>query len=161
MKKKCHFGAFHIFAYFSSKWAKIYISSVLWSTGGDFHHFKRLSKKLKKKWSFIWPFQKVENNEVFHDRRPAKNCHFWEFHIFAIFYPNEQILIFQVSCGKVVVVSILLKALKKVEKVEVFHDRWPAKKCHFWAFHIFAYFTPKWANIYIWSALWWWRFSSS
>ena len=49
--------------------------------------------------------------------------------------------------------SSFLKAFQKVEKIEDFHDRGPAKNCHFWAFHIFAYFSSKWANIYISSVL--------
>ena len=49
--------------------------------------------------------------------------------------------------------SSFLRAFQKVEKMEDFHDRGPAKNCHFWAFHIFAFFSSKWAIIYISSVL--------
>ena len=84
--KKCQFLAFHSFAYFSSKWANIHISSVLWSSGGDFHHFKRLSRKSKK-------------------------------------------------------LKIFMTA--DLRKIVIFGH-----------FTFFAYFSPKWANIYISSVLW-------
>ena len=50
--------------------------------------------------------------------------------------------------------SSFLKAFQKVEKFEDFHDRGPATNCHFWAFHIFAYFSPKSANMHISRVLW-------
>ena len=72
----CHFWAFHIFAYFSPKSANMHISRVLWSTGGDFHHFKRLSRKSK-------------NLKIFMTADLREKCHFWAFHIFAYFSPKS------------------------------------------------------------------------
>ena len=135
--EKCHFWAFHIFAYFSPKSANMHISRVLWSTGGDFHHFKRLSRKSKK-------------FEDFHDRRPARKMSFFGISHFCIFL--TQISKYAHFKGPVVNwwwFSSFLKAFQKVEKFEHFHDRGPAKNCHFWAFHIFAYFPPKSANMHI------------
>ena len=49
------FCIWHFLAYFSSKWARVYISNVFWSTGGYFHHFKRLCRKSKKLKYFMSP----------------------------------------------------------------------------------------------------------
>ena len=72
----CHFWAFHIIAYFSPKSANMHISRVLWSTGGDFHHFKRLSRKSK-------------NLNIFMTADLREKCHFWAFNIFAFFSPKS------------------------------------------------------------------------
>ena len=126
--KKCHIWVFHIFYNFSSKWGNIYISNVLWSTGSDLHHFKKVFRKPKTfKFFMTAALQK-----------------FGHFSISHIPHPNEQRFPFQVSCGQLVVVFIILKGFPDSQKDEDFHDRGPAKNCHFWAFHMFAYFSPKW-----------------
>ena len=79
---------------------------------------------------------------------------FGHFTVLHISHPNELIFTFQVSCGQLVVIFIILKAFSESRKIEVFHDRGPAKKCQFWAFHSFAYFSTKWANIHISSVQW-------
>ena len=253
LRENCHFGAFHIFTYFSPKWANIYFSSVLWSTGGCFHHFKRLFGELKKLKIFPTPalrekchFGHFTNLHISHPNgqififqvscdqvvvifisfkdfpESKKNCSFsltrtceivvilGHFTFSLISHPNEQIFTFQVSCGQLVVVFIILrgilecwknwsfpppqpclenvilgisqicmfliqmgkylhfkcpvvnwwwissvlKTFQKVKKTEVFHDRDLRENCHFGAFHIFTYFSPKWANIYFTSVLW-------
>ena len=121
-----HFGRF------LTKWANIYISSVLWLTGGGFYHFKSLCRK-SKKWRFSWP----------------QTCEKLSFLCISHFF----ILTFQVSCGQPVVVLIILKGFAESKKKMFFHDRGLTKKCHFWAFHIFEYLSPKWANVYTLSVL--------
>ena len=141
LREKCHFGAFHIFAYFSPKSANMHISRVLRSTGGDFHHFKRLSRKSK-------------NLKIFMTADLREKCHFWAFHIFAYFSPKSANMHISRSCGQLVAFSSFLKAFQKVKKFKDFHDSGPATNCHFAAFHILAYFSPKSANIHISRVLW-------
>ena len=83
-----------------------------------------------------------------------RNVNFGHFTVLHISHPNEQIFTFQVSCGHLVVIFIILKDFQESRKNWRFS--WPrtCEKSHFWAFHIFAYFSPKWANIYISSVLW-------
>ena len=101
LRENCHFGAFHIFSYFSPKWANIYFSSVLWSTGGCFHHFKRLSGELKKLKIFPTPVKDVILGI-------SQTC------IFLI--SNGQIFTFQVSWGQLVVVFISFKDFPESRK---------------------------------------------
>ena len=101
--KKCHFWAFHSSAYFSFKWSNINISSVLRSTGGDFHHFKRLSRK----WKILKIFMTADLRKI------VVFGHFTSSHIF---HPNEQIFTFQVSCGQLMIVFIILKAFSESRK---------------------------------------------
>ena len=54
-------------------------------------------------------FQKVEKKWKLSDRGPAEKWHFWQFTFLHISHPNDQIFIFQVSCGQLVVVFIILK----------------------------------------------------
>ena len=113
LREKCHFWAFHKLAYFSPKWAYIYISSVLWSTDGGFHHFKRLfeeSKKLK-----IFMTADLRQIVIF--------GHFTNLHIF---HPNEQIFTFQVSCSQLVVI---LKDF--LESPKNWNFSWIARKMSF------------------------------
>ena len=138
LRENCHFGAFHIFTYFSPKWANIYYSSVLWSTGGCFHHFKRLFGELKKLKIFPTPALR-------------EKCHFGHFTNLHISHPNGQIFTFQVSWGQLVVVFISfkgksLKLSRKSKKLKFFMTTDLRENCHFGAFHIFTYFSPKWAN---------------
>ena len=101
--KKCQFWAFYSFAYFSSKWANIHISSVQWSSGGDFHHFKSLFRKSKKLKFFMTA-----------DLR--KNVNLGHFTVLHISQPNEQIFTFQVFSGHLVVIFIILKAFSESRK---------------------------------------------
>ena len=98
--KKCQFRAFHIFSYTSSKWANIHISSVLWSTSGSFHHLKRLFRK-----------SKILKVYMIADLR--KNVTFGHFTFLHISHPNGQIFTFQVSCGKLVVLFMILKGFSE------------------------------------------------
>ena len=141
LRENCRFGAFQIFTYFSPKWAKIYFSCVLWLTGGCFHHFKRLFGKLKKLKIFLTPSLR-------------EKCHFGHFTNLHISHPNGQIFTFQVSCGQLVVVFIILKGFLESWKNWRFSWPWPCEKNVIWAFYKFAYFSSKWANIYISSVLW-------
>ena len=108
--KKCRFWAFHIFAYFSPKWTNIHISSVLWSIGDSFHHFKSFFRKSKKLKFFmtadLW-----------------KNVIFGHFTVLHISHSNGQILTFQVSWGQLVVIFIILKGFPENEKFWRFS--WP------------------------------------
>ena len=103
-----HFWAFHIFGYFSPKWANIYISSVLWSTGGDLHHFKGLSRKWKEL-------------KFFMNENLRKNVNSGHFTVLHISHPNEQIFTFQVSSAHLVAIFIILKAFfRKSKKLKFF-----------------------------------------
>ena len=77
----------------------INISSVLWSTGGGFHHYKRLSRKSKKNIFMTADFRKI--------------VIFGHFTFLHISHPNEQIFTFEVSCGQLVVVFIIFKGFAK------------------------------------------------
>ena len=147
--EKSHFWAFHIFAYFSPKWANIYISSVLWSTGGDFHHFKSLSRKSKKLKFFmtadLW-----------------RNVNFGHFTVLHISHPNEQTFTFQVSCGHLVVIFIILKDFPESRKNWRFS--WPrtCEKLSFLGishFRIFLTQMSKYLHFKCPVVNWWW-FSS-
>ena len=139
LREKCHFGAFHIFLSQISKYAFFKGPVVNW-------------------WwfsSFLKAFQKVEKFEEFHDCGPARKILFLGISHFCIFL--TQISKYAHFKGPVVNwwwFSSFLKAFQKVEKFEDFHDRGPATNCRFWAFHIFAYFSPKSANIHISRVLW-------
>ena len=85
LRENCHFWAFHIFTYFSPKWANIYFSSVLWSTGGCFHHFKKLFGELKK--LKIFPILALR-----------EKCHFGHFTNLHISHQNGQIFTFWEIC---------------------------------------------------------------
>ena len=110
LREKCHFWAFHKLAYFSPKWAYIYISSVLWSTDGGFHHFKRLFEESKKMKIFMTA--DLRQIVIF--------GHFTNLHIF---HPNEQIFTFQVSCSQLVVIFINLKDF--LESPKNWNFSWP------------------------------------
>ena len=45
--------------------------------------------------------------------------------------------------------SSIEKAFGEIQKIEIFHDCGPVKKCHFLHINIFADFAAKWVNIYI------------
>ena len=144
------FWAFHKFAYFSSKWANIYISSVLWSTGCCFHHFKRLFGKLKKLKIFLTPSLR-------------EKCHFGHFTNLHISHPNGQIFTFQVSCGQLVVVFINFKDFPESQKkIELFHDRGPARKLSFWGISHFHLFLTQMSKYLLFKCpvVNWWLFSS-
>ena len=261
LRENCHFGAFHIFTYFSPKWANIYFSSVLWSTGGCFHHFKRLFGELKKLKIFPTPalrekchFGHFTNLHISHPNgqiftfqvswgqlvvvfisfkdfpESRKNWSFsWprtcerivilgHFTFSLISHPNEQIFTFQVSCGQLVVVFIILKGFleswknwrfsppqpcvknvilgisqtcifliqmgkylpfkcpgvnwwwfssvlktfQKVEKIEVFHDRGPARELSFWGISHFHLFLTQMSKYLLFKCpvVNWWLFSS-
>ena len=82
LQKKCQFWAFHSFAYFSPKWANIHISSVQWSSGGDFHHFKRLSRKSKNLKIFMTSDLEMPKIDIFLQVRGHENLQifstFWK-----------------------------------------------------------------------------------
>ena len=147
LRENCHFGAFHIFTYFSPKWTNIYFSSVLWSTGGCFHHFKRLFGELKKLKIFPIPCLR-------------EKCHFGHFTNLHISHPNGQIFIFQVSCGQLVVIFISFEDLPENQKNWSF--LWPARKMSFWGishFHLFHTQMSKYLLFKCPVDNWWW-FSS-
>ena len=108
LRKIVIFWAFHIFAYFWSKWANIYISRVLWSTGINIHHLKGFPESRKKMNIFMTADLRII---VFLG-------HFTCLHIS---HPNEKILTFQVSCGQLVVAFIILEGFLESKKIEVFH----------------------------------------
>ena len=135
------FWAFHKLAYFSSKWANIYLSSVLGSTGGGFHQFQRLSRKSKK----LKFFMTADLQE---------NCHFGAFHIFTYFSPKWANIYFSsVLWSTGGCFHHFKRVFWRVEKIEDFPHPGPTWKMSFWAFHKFAYFSSKWANIYLSSVL--------
>ena len=101
--KNCHFKAFQIFAYFWTKWANILISSILWSTRGDFHHFKSL-------------FRKSKQLKIFMTVDLRRNVNFGHFTFLHISHPDEQIFTFQISCGHVVVIFIILNDFPESRK---------------------------------------------
>ena len=101
--EKMSFLAFHKLAYFSPKWTNIYILSVLWSTGGSFHHFERLSGKSKKLKFFMTA-----------DLR--EKCHFWAFHKLAYFSPKWTNIYISSVLGSTMVVFINLKGFLKSRK---------------------------------------------
>ena len=136
----CHFWVFHIFAYFSPKSANMHISRVLWSSGGDFHHFKRLSRKSKK-------------FDDFHDRGPARKMSFLGISHFCIFL--IQISKYAHFKGPVVNwwwLSSFLKAFQKVEKIWRFS--WPRTYEKNVIFGHFTFFSSKSANMHISRVLW-------
>ena len=215
LRENCHFGAFHIFTYFSPKWANIYFSSVLWSTGGCFHHFKRLFGELKKlkifptfhkfayfssKWANIYissVLWSTGGDLLKFFMTCEKNVILGHFTFSLISHPNEQIFTFQVSCGqfsptpalcekchfgihkfayfssksylyfKCPVVnwwwfSSVLKTFQKVEKIEVFHDRGPARELSFWGISHFHLFLTQMSKYLLFKCpvVNWWLFSS-
>ena len=81
----------------------MYISNVLWSTDGGFHHFKRLSRKSKKMKTFMTA--DLRNMIIF--------GHFTCLHIS---HPHKLIFTFQVSCGQLVVLFIILKGFPESRK---------------------------------------------
>ena len=110
------FWAFHSFAYFSSKWAKIYISSVLWSSGGDFYHFKWLFRKSKNlKFVMSADLQKMSFLGISH-----------------ISHPNEQMFTFQVSCGQLGMVFVILKGFSDSQRNLSFSWHQPCETMSFW-----------------------------
>ena len=149
LRKKCQFWAFYSFAYFSNKWANIHISSVQWSSGGDFHHFKRLSRKSK-------------NLKIFMTADLRKIVIFGHFTVLHISHPNEQIFTFQVSCGQLVVIFIILKAFSESRKNWRFS--WP-RTCEKMSilgisqFCIFLKQMSKYSHFKC-PVVIWWRFSS-
>ena len=147
--KKCQFWAFHSFAYFSPKWANIHISSVQWSSGGDFHQFKRLSRKSK-------------NLKIFMTADLQKNVNFGHFTVLHISHPNEQIFTFQVSSGHLVVIFISLKDFPESRKIWRFS--WPrtCKKMSILGISQFCIFLTqmsKYSHFKCPVVIWWW-FSS-
>ena len=147
--KKCQFWAFHSFAYSSTKWANIHISSVQWSSGGEFHHFKRLSRKSK-------------NLKIFQTADLRKIVIYGHFTVLHISHPNEQIFTFQVSCGQLVVIFIILKAFSESRKNWRFS--WP-RTCEKMSilgisqFCIFLKQMSKYSHFKC-PVVIWWRFSS-
>ena len=147
-KKKTILGI-HSFAYFSPKWANIHISSVQWSSGGDFHHFKRLSRKSK-------------NLKIFMTADLQKNVNFGHFTVLHISHPNEQIFTFQVSSGHLVVIFIILKDFPESRKIWRFS--WPrtCKKMSILGISQFCIFLTqmsKYSHFKCPVVIWWW-FSS-
>ena len=80
---------------------------------------------------------------------------FRHFTFLHISHPNQQICTFQGSCGQLVVIFIILKGFQESrKKLKIFMTANLREKCHFWAFHIFSYFSPKSANMHISRVLW-------
>ena len=140
---------FDSFAYFSPKWANIHIWSVQWSSGGDFHHFKRLSRKSK-------------NLKLFMTADLQKNVNFGHFTVLHISQPNEQIFTFQVSSGHVVAIFIILEDFPESRKIWRFS--WPrtCKKMSILGISQFCIFLTqmsKYSHFKCPVVIWWW-FSS-
>ena len=276
LRENCHFGAFHIFTYFSPKWA-----NILWNAQNTFQVscgqlvvvFIILKGFLEswKNWRFSPPRPCVKNvileisenvkcpsisqtcifliqmGQIFTFQvswgqlvvvfisfkdfpESRKNWSFsWprtcerivilgHFTFSLISHPNEQIFTFQVSCGQLVVVFIILKGFleswknwrfspprpcvknvilgisqtcifliqmgkylpfkcpgvnwwwfssvlktfQKVEKIEVFHDRGPARKLSFWGISHFHLFLTQMSKYLLFKCpvVNWWLFSS-
>ena len=161
LKEKYRFWTFHSFADFTAKWENYYISGVLRSYYDDFLPIKGVLKKIKKNWSFRWPWT------------CKKNVVFGLFTLLLILQPNEWIITFEVSWGHIMMISCHLEGFWKNEKKnevsenyyisgvlrsyyddflpikgvfekkkknEVFDHRGPAEKCRFWTFHSFTDF---------------------
>ena len=149
LRENCHFGAFHIFTYFSPKRANIYFSSVLWSTGGCFHHFKRL-------------FGELKNLKIFPIPAMHEKCHFGHFTNLHISHPNGQIFTFRYPGVNWWWFSSVSKIFQKVEKIEVFHDRGPARELSFWGISHFHLFLTQMSKYLLFKCpvVNWWLFSS-
>ena len=145
--EKANFSYFPNYAYFSSKWVNFYIWVALLSSGDDFHHFRRLSRKSKIL-------------GVFDDGGPVQMANFCSFSQFCIFLIQiSEFLHF--SCPMVIWwwFSSFQKDFQKVKKIEVFNDRGFVEKANFCFFSNFAYFSCKWVNFLNLScpaAIWWW-----
>ena len=123
--------------------------SVQWSSGGDFHQFKRLSRKSK-------------NLKIFMTADLQKNVNFGHFTVLHISHPNEQIFTFQVSSGHLVVIFISLKDFPESRKIWRFS--WPrtCKKMSILGISQFCIFLTqmsKYSHFKCPVVIWWW-FSS-
>ena len=121
--EKASLCCFPNFAYFSSKWVNFYIWVVLWSSGDNFHHFRRLSRKWKQLKFLMtadlskWPI-------------------FATLQFLHISYPNEWILTFELSCGNLVMMFIILEGFPESRKNLSYRPSRPCQKRF-----SFAYFT--------------------
>ena len=104
--------------------------------------------------SVLKTFQKVEKIEVFDDRGPARELSFWGLSHFQLFLTQmSKYLLFKCPVVNWWLFSSFLTAYWRVQKIEDFPHPGPAWKMSFWAFHKLAYFSSKWANIYLSSVL--------
>ena len=104
--------------------------------------------------SFWKTFWRVEKIESFHDPGPARKMSFWAFHKLAYFSPKwTNIYILSVLWSAGGSFHHFERLFGKSKKLKFFMTADLREKCHFWAFHKLAYFSPKWTNIYISSVL--------
>ena len=127
--EKANFSYFPNYACFSSKWVNYYIWVVLWSSGDDFHHFRRLSRR-SKKLSFRWL------------RTCRKSQFFPTFSIMHISHQNEWIFTFELSCGHLVMIFIILEGSPESRKNWSFRPPQPSRKSVSFANLKFLHISP-------------------
>ena len=113
--KNGQFCYLHNFAYFSSKSVIFYTLAVLWSTSDDFHHFQRLSRKTKK-------LKFLMTAEL------SKKPIIATLPILHISHPNAWIFTFDLSCGHLVMLFIILEGFPESRKKWSFQPPRPCRK---------------------------------
>ena len=139
--EKANFSYFPNYACFSSKWVNYYIWVVLWSSGDDFHHFRRLSRRSKKlSFRWLWTCRKAN------------------------FFLLSQLCIFLIKMSEFLHLSVLWSSgddfhhfrrlSRKLKKLKFSTTSAQSKKCQFCLFKISAYFSSKSVIFYSLVVLW-------